>query len=312
MKILKNFFFTIFFCAIISKEALACACGCGIFDVATSALIPNCAGGLAFLQYDYINQNHNWHNKDKAASDANHDKQIKTQTLTAGLQYMFNREFGAALRIPYVERSATITEHHEDETEHQSENLLRDRSLGDIKINGIYSGFSSEMNSGLTFGLKLPSGNSNHSGLARDTQIGTGSTDSLLGFYHVNQIGNSERLNHFFQISWQRAFLTHNDYRPGTEISMANGISYNLGQVFGIKKVTPILQLNGSRKSADSGANSDPKNSGYSQIFISPALEFSFTKFKIYADVEFPIYRNFNGNQLVAQRLFKLILGYNF
>ena len=36
----------------------ACACGCGVFDVATSSMLPNGAGGMAYLQYDYQDQQH--------------------------------------------------------------------------------------------------------------------------------------------------------------------------------------------------------------------------------------------------------------
>jgi hypothetical protein len=53
-------------------------------------------------------------------------------------------------------------------------------------------------------------------------------------------------------------------------------------------------------------------NSGYSMIFFSPRIEFAVKQFKIYGDIEFPIYRNFNGNQLVTQNLYKVIFGYNF
>ena len=40
--------------------AWACACGCGVFDVGTSSLMPERAGGTVFLNYDYQNQNQNW------------------------------------------------------------------------------------------------------------------------------------------------------------------------------------------------------------------------------------------------------------
>ena len=40
--------------------ALACACGCSIFDVGTPSLIPNGAGGTVWLEYDFTNQYINW------------------------------------------------------------------------------------------------------------------------------------------------------------------------------------------------------------------------------------------------------------
>ena len=40
--------------------ANACACGCGLFDVGTSAMYANNAGGVVFLEYDFMDQGRNW------------------------------------------------------------------------------------------------------------------------------------------------------------------------------------------------------------------------------------------------------------
>ena len=69
MKILKIFLITSLLIGFSITKANACACGCGVFNVGTSSLIPSCAGGTAFVQYDYINQNQNWNNNDKAAAE---------------------------------------------------------------------------------------------------------------------------------------------------------------------------------------------------------------------------------------------------
>jgi hypothetical protein len=310
MKIVK--FFTVFFSVLFfASNALACACGCGIFSVGTSALIPNCAGGTAFLQYDYINQSRNWHQDKNAASADNEDKQIKSQVITAGAQYMFNREWGAAIRVPYVSRNTKMA--MTDEMGNETLQSSRVNSVGDIRINAIYSGFSSDMSSGITFGLKLPTGQANAKSFdSRDMQIGTGSTDSLLGAYKLGRIGESSKWNWFAQGNWQHALVIRNGYRVGDEISAATGIYYNAGAIAGIKKVAPIFQITGSKRLHDTQRNSDPQNSGYSHAFFAPALEFNFGEFKTYADIEFPLYQNVKGNQLVAKRLYKVILGYNF
>src|SRR5208282_1300932 len=72
----------------------ACACGCGVFDVATSSMLPNGTGGMAFLQYDYQDQNHNWSGTSQAPAANNSDKEIETDFITIGLQYMFNSSWG--------------------------------------------------------------------------------------------------------------------------------------------------------------------------------------------------------------------------
>lgn len=308
MKNLKKYIFTtIFLSFFYSSNALACACGCGISMVGTSSLLPNCEGGIAFLQYDNMNQTRNW-NKENKSNGHNHDKRIDTQTITAGAQYMFNREWGGAIRVPYVTRLVDNLPHHGDETH------VRHSAVGDIRINGIYSGFFDDMSTGITFGLKLPTGQTNAADFSRNTQIGTGSTDTILGGYHVGTFGKSSKMGYFMQASWERPFITHQGYTPGYEISGATGVYYNLGQIAAASRVAPIFQFTGAKKGQDSGF-ADPShnpNSGYSMIYFAPALEVTVKQFKIYADIEFPVYRNVNGNQLVPQNIYKMILSYNF
>ncbi len=80
---------------------LACACGCGVFDVATSSMFPEGEGGMAFLNYDYQDQNQNWNGTSSAPAANNDDKKIETDFVTLGLQYMFNRSWGAQVELPY-------------------------------------------------------------------------------------------------------------------------------------------------------------------------------------------------------------------
>jgi hypothetical protein len=123
-----------------TNKAFACACGRAILDVSTNALIPNGKGGLAFLEYDYINQDRNW-NKEKSAPAANNnDKKVLTQMLVAGIQYNFNQDWGLMLRVPYVFRRAKIEHHHI-----MSSRLLdnSENSVGDIRLTANYSSFSS-------------------------------------------------------------------------------------------------------------------------------------------------------------------------
>ena len=83
----------------------ACACGCGVFEVGTPSLIPNGAGGTVWFEYDFMNQYINWRNSEPASAGANADKEIRTNFLTAGAQYMFNRSWGVMVTVPYWIRS---------------------------------------------------------------------------------------------------------------------------------------------------------------------------------------------------------------
>jgi hypothetical protein len=309
---MKRFLFALALILFSTSNALACACGCGVSMVGNSSLIPQCKGGIAFLQYDYLNQNRNWSKDEKSAAQNNEDRQIKSQVVTAGMQYMFNQKWGVNVRVPYVTRSTQMVMVDEMTGD---EMLMHGRvnSLGDIRISAIYAGFFDDMSTGITFGLKLPTGKSNAKAFDRqDMQIGTGTTDSLLGAYHVGKIGDSGNVNWFIQGNWQHALNSHNGYRPGDEFSGASGISYGINSVPGIDRVTPILQVIGSKKAHDTGFASNPLNSGYSHAYFAPALQLNFGELRTYFDVEFPLYQNTNGNQLVPTRIYKLILGYNF
>lgn len=291
--------------------AFACACGCGVFNVGTSALIPNCSGGTAFLQYDQINQTRNW-GSDSKSDEHNHDHKIATSSLTAGAQYMFNREFGAAFRVPMIRRFTETLHHNHDGGSETIES--KQHSIGDIRLNGIYAGFFDDMSTGITFGVKLPTGSTAQHNVPRNQQIGTGSTDSIIGAYHLGKFGEGKKFGYFAQASWQQPILNARSYNPGYELSAATGVYYDLGKISNIKKAAPILQLTGTRKAKDSGASTADHNlnSGYEMVFFAPGFEVAISDFKLYGDVEFPVYRRVNGVQLVPQNIYKMILGYNF
>ena len=291
-----------------TKNASACACGCGVFDVSTSSLIPSKQGGLAFFEYDYINQGQNWHKEKSAPKENNADRDIQTQIMTAGLQYNFNRNWGLTARLPYVDRQVKMANEESGEIMKNA-----NRAIGDVRLTANYSGFSSDMSTGIILGVKLPTGDYKYSGFdSRDLQIGTGSTDSIVGAYHLGKITDDGVMGYFVQGTWQKPFMSVKDYRPGQEFNIAAGAYYDFGRVGEFSKVAPLLQLIGSNKSKDRGANADILNSGYSRVLFSPGIELDTKDFKFYADVELPIFNNVNGNQLAVEQIFKFIVGYKF
>ena len=77
--------------------------------------------------------------------------------------------------------------------------------------------------------------------------------------------------------------------------------------------IAPFAQVLFSGRTSDRGANSaQPVASGYQRIFLSPGLEIMKHPFMLYADVEFPVWQNMRGNQLVSDALFKVVLGFSF
>jgi hypothetical protein len=285
----------------------ACACGCGVFDVGTSSMFPEGAGGTAYLSYAYMDQNRNWSGTSEANAANNDDKQIRTDFFNVGFQYLFNSSWGVQAELPFDYRYFKTVD--------DANNLVSTTwgSLGDIRVQGIYTGFKADLSAGITFGLKLPTGNYSYNPAVvdRDTQIGTGSTDILLGGFYRGNITQDEKWDWFAQANLDVPTLTQAQYRPGVELDTAAGIDYK-GFSLGGVRISPMAQVIFSCRSNDSGAASDSANSGYERILLSPGVEFHLHPVKLYADVEIPVFDHVNGNQLVAPVLFKMNLSYMF
>lgn len=293
----------------------ACACGCGVFDVATSSMLPNGTGGMAWLQYDYMDQNQDWSNFAPGQADNNDDKEIQTHFITVGAQYMFSQSWGAQVEIPYDFRYFKGTDNNGDVTSHSW------NQLGDIRLEGIYSGFFADQSLGVTFGVKLPTGAynvdptaemDNPTGLVdRDTQIGTGSTDILLGGFYRGNLTADQKWDWFTQGLFDAPALTQGCYRPGFELDAAAGLDYK-GATLGRAQVVPLGQLIFSERTHDVGADADSAGTGYQRLMISPGLEVHIHPVIFYADIEVPVMQNFKGDQLAASVLYKCSVSWMF
>lgn len=286
------------------SAALACACGCAIFDVGTSTLLPSGPGGTFFLEWDYLDQTKNWHGSSSAPAADNDDKNIRTNFYLAGGQYMFNESWGVMAEVPYTDRHFVTADSGAPETFNHS-------ALGDVRLMGVYSGFSSDMSTGVIFGVKLPTGDSTFKGFDPDVEIGSGSTDILLGGYHTGQIDFAGDFQWFAQGLWQHHIATQHGYTPGSELNGAIGASYTNFHVNSDISIQPVVQLVAAYRGRDSGVG-DPANTGYSRLLVSPGVAVSVNTWKLYADVEVPIYQHVNGDQLVASAAVKLIASYSF
>ena len=298
--------------------AYACACGCSVFDVG-GGLLPqeNDHGGRVFFEYWSQDQNTTWIGNAKGAALANTDKDLKTTWTNVGFQYMFNRDWGVMARLPVVNRSLTTTTDQATGTV----GTFNTRDIGDLEIMGMYTGFFKDMSTGVIFGLKLPTGPYNAFGLDRDSQIGSGSTDLILGGYHRGLLTGDNAWQYFSQIRAQIPFLYRTAldpqssfdlnpnptvpqlYKPGYQVDSAVGILFNNWyNVLGLDKITPLGQFIISHRANDTGDAADPYNSGFDRVMISPGIEF--TKVvdeannrvvKLYFDVEIPIYYRTNA-----------------
>jgi hypothetical protein len=289
--------------ALLPNAGWACACGCGVFDVGTSSMFPTSEGFMVFFNYAYQDQNHNWNGTSEAPTADNDDREIETHFFTVGIQYMLNRSWGVEAEVPYDFRYFRT-----------AETSVRWDQVGDVRLRGLYTGFFPDLSAGVTFGVKLPTGDFKFEPdvVDRDTQLGTGSTDILLGGYFRHNLGKNQRWDWFAQLELDVPVLIQDEYRPGVELDTAAGIDY-MGFKLGRTRISPVAQVIFTERTSDSGANSaNPTASGYQRILLSPGVELHIHPFKIYADAEFPVYQNFTGNQLAAPFLVKASISYMF
>jgi hypothetical protein len=293
-------------------KAEACACGCGIYEVGTANMLPTGSGLMTFFDYDYQDQNQNRSGGSAAPSADNGDKDIRTSWYNLGYQDMFSRDWGVRLEVPYEDRHFVTTG---GATGDQIV-TLNFSGLGDIRLEGIYTGLSPDMSSGLIFGLKLPTGsytnNNPYGDVDRDSQIGTGSTDILLGGFQRFNFDTDYGWSGFSQALLDIPILSQVQYRPGTELDLSVGAYYN-GIRVGRLTIAPIAQLKFSYRAEDTGANaSNPVASGFERVIVAPGLELDLHPFSVYADVELPLYERFTGDQLAAKSLFRVNVSYMF
>ncbi|MBU6299569.1 MAG: hypothetical protein KJS68_15135, partial [Alphaproteobacteria bacterium] len=88
----------------------------------------------------------------------------------------------------------------------------------------------------------------------------------------------------------------------------AVGVYYGNFMLADGTQIIPLLQMIGSSRIKDGGVNANPPNTGYNRLMLSPGLEVHMGTWKIYGDVEFPVYQDMNGDQLMAHQLFKFIV----
>ncbi|MBI3565621.1 MAG: hypothetical protein HY079_10535 [Elusimicrobia bacterium] len=286
-------------------DAAACACGCGVFDVGTSALLPTHPGGFAYLEFDHLDQRRNWHDAKAAPTADNDDRRIRTEMFTAGVQYMRDRAWGVMVDVPVWARLVSMVDMNGEM------GGFDHAGIGDVRVRGIYAGFSEDMSTGLTFGAKLPTGAFRDPDFERDAQIGTGGTDLLLGAYHVGLLPGAAAWKWFANLQWDEPVLNAAGYRPGADVNAALGGYYD-GWSVGGAKVAPVATAIGSVHWRDLGPRARPSDSGYKRVVLAPGLEVSRGRVRVYGDAGFPVYERVNGNQLVADVLYKLNVGWSF
>ena len=290
--------------SLLPLPALACACGCGVFDVGGNVMVATQPGLEGFIEEDYMDQTQNWSGRSSAPAQNNTDREIRTNFVTLGVQDMITHDWGVMVEVPVWNRVFRTTSNGPLET-------FDHTALGDIRLLGVYTGFSHDGSTGLIAGVRLPTGDWRYPNFDRDVEIGSGSTDVMLGAYHFGAIGRTEHWTYLVQAMTDLPVSGQGGYHPGDEIDASAAITYQ-GWTVGRVQIEPLLQVIASARASDRGPAADPDNSGYQRLILSPGLQASIDRWRLYGDVEFPVYQNVRGNQLIAPELFKLVLSRNF
>ena len=309
------------------KLGVACACGLAL---ALAASVARASCGSAFcvlntdwstqgvaaqpgtakldVRYEFVDQKHlrEGTREISAADDPNDPAELRSinRNLVTTLDYTFTRNWAASVSAPVVSRSHS---HIEDPTGAATQESWSFAKVGDARVLGHYR-FDSEsspaVNFGLSFGLKLPTGDykvMNDDGVPaeRMLQPGTGSLDATAGAYYAAP-GFHPDSSWFAQFLVQWAVSTKDEYRPGNQYQVNLGYRYPFGH-----DLQGLLQINALLRGHDSGANAEPDLSGSKTVFLSPGLSYALTHdFQIYSFLQLPIYRQVNGVQLSADWAF--------
>ena len=246
-----------------------------------------------------------------------HDElETTNHNLVLGLDYVFDQHWGIGVQIPYLKRRhAHIHNPDEDEIAAGEESEREEwnfSGVGDARVAGRYQLEFGGTVIGIQAGLKLPTGKRNGTNDAgevaeRTLQLGTGSTDAILGLFAKGSLATTQ-LRWFAQTQWQHAATTKDDFRPGDEISIDLGLRYLFTESFAAN-----VQLNTRYKRRDTGANAEPDESGGKYVYFSPGLSYAFREgFQVYGYVQVPLYQNVSGVQLTQNTSYVVGAGYRF
>lgn len=303
--------------AILAAPAAAwgcAACGCMVSGDWGVLGAPGSHGFIAYLSYNYLNQDRQRYGTGAASADlinrqllAGQEVETYTRTATTTATLMYSDDtWGATVRVPWLNRS-----HGTDGTlvpPGSGFSTSSDSGIGDVQVLGRYMGLSKNRSSGIIAGVKLPTGgtHANFSGgaaagmpLDASLQIGTGSTDVILGGYLSGAVGSR---GWFVQGTLQRAVTTQNDYRPGDTISVTASVRY---AAYGAR-FAPMLQFNVVNRQPDSGANATPADpvsggaaTGGTLVYLSPGAQWRLDGgVSVYGFVQLPVFEKVNSLQL--------------
>jgi hypothetical protein len=290
-------------------------CGCSLSsDWAAQGygMAPGFEESLNFQYYNQDNLRTGTGNVDKALYPFPNDQEIQQDTLTRsttlGLDYVATPNWGLDLQVPYFDRfHSTIAPGDSEISESHAD------GLGDVRLLARYQIFHPSRSLGFQFGLKLPTGEFDQnfatgpqagSLVDRGLQLGTGTTDAILGLSYYGR--PAAYLGYFAQATVQHALGYRDEFLPSSTLNLNAGVRY-----LNSSSVTPLIQLNARWDSRERGYYADIDNSGDAAFYVSPGATMQLgLKESLFAFVQLPVFQRVNGLQLDPRWL--LSVGFRF
>jgi hypothetical protein len=285
-----------------APAAVACgACGCTLNSDWASQGYADRPGFRLDLRMDYFTQDQlRTGTGTPGPLPLPNEQEVQRRTfnrnLTLTLDYSPDADWGVTVLVPSFNRfHDTVTPGDTELSQSQA------RGLGDMRVLGRYQGFSPSRAFGVQFGVKLPTGGFRQTfnggaqageALDRGLQLGTGTTDLLLGAYAFGEL--APEWGCFGQVLLQKPLAEKEGFRPG------DGLNANLGLRYtGWKGITPHLQVNVRAEQREAGVNADVANSGATLSYLSPGVTVAVTaSLQVYAFAQVPLAQRVNGLQL--------------
>jgi hypothetical protein len=305
-------------CAAATPRASACgACGCTLHTDWASQGLSTGAGFRLDLRFDYFAQDQlraGRNSVDRGSFQLPNDREIQQRTLnrntTLGLDYSPDGLWGFTALLPCFDRT-----HETLAPGDAGISSSRGAGVGDLRLMARYQGFQEDRALGVQVGVKLPTGRTRDTfirgpqtgePLDRGLQLGTGTTDLLLGGYASVQLAG--KWGGFAQAMYQVPGAEKDGFRPGNGLNLNAGVRYQGSGTF-----TPQLQVNLRTEKPETGENADARNSGATLAYLSPGLTVGLGEgIHFSAFVQVPIYQRVNGLQLEPRLLASCALHWTF
>jgi hypothetical protein len=267
-------------------------------------------GSTLDLRYEYIHQNQPRSGNANIAVGQipHHHDEVSTvnRNLLATYSHTFNSQWGMSMTAPIVDRDHLHIHNHRGEQLPERWNF---RELGDVRVVGRYQlpyvgDPLKPSTTGVTFGLKLPTGRTNIANeggdvAERSLQPGTGTTDAIIGAYYHQKLSQWNSA-WFAQTQYQHALNSHDGFKPGDQFGIDVGYRHGLTD-----KLGALVQLNFLVKRRDNGAQAEPEDSGGRFVSVSPGLSYAISdRVQVYGFFQKPVYQHVNGVQLTANKAF--------